>query len=288
MRCNSLGEAKIGYAVVMKLLEGLHHRGHVVLTDNFFTSIKLLMDLLAKGTFGIDTMWSNWIRLPSALADTKLWSKQAQGKLEWRMHSSNKIWCIVWCDKKPVLLLSTHALPTPLVGSPPLTEQRRSNRVVVDVPTLLVHKEYTTWIRGVDVANQICTFYSCQVRSHKWWHRLLFFLLDTTVGDCHVVYKELCKKLDKRPPDHITFQEALVKEMCNDWWVRRGSVSMWNLSRPALHMLVRTKKRRLCKCCGEKPRARYQCAACGGVFLHMDQCFYKTHYSLRRSNSASR
>ena len=42
VRSSSAGEAKTGYAVVMKLLDGLHHRGHVVLTDNFFTSVKLL------------------------------------------------------------------------------------------------------------------------------------------------------------------------------------------------------------------------------------------------------
>jgi hypothetical protein len=137
-------------------------------------------------------------------------------------------------------------------------------------------------MRVVDVVDQIRGSFSCQVRSHKWWHRLLFFLIDTTIGNSHVAYKEICASLGKVPIDHMAFQEALAKETCEDWWVRRGCLSKWNMSRPELHILVKTNKPRQCKHCGENPRARYECAACGGVFLHEGTCFYKTHYSLRR------
>jgi hypothetical protein len=282
MRSSSPGEAKTRYAIVMKLVDELHHRGHVVLTDNFFTSPKLLVDMAAKGTFGTGTVRTNRIGLPSRLANTKLWTKEVQGTIGWRMHSSNKISSVVWCDKKPVLILSTHATPIVPVGSTPVTVPRRNAGVVLQVPTSPVHKEYTTWMRGVDVADQIRSSYSSQVRSHKWWHRLLFFLLDTTVGNCHVLHKELCQKLGHRPQDHMSFQEGLAKEICEPWWVRRGCVSQWNLATPALHMLVKTNKRRVCKYCGQKPRARYQCVACGGAFLHHGNCYSKTHYPLRR------
>lgn len=97
-----------------------------------------------------------------------------------------------------------------------------------------------------------------------------------------MIYKELCKSFGKVPIDHMSFQEALAKEMCDDWWVRQGSLSQWNLSRPNLHMLVKNNKRRQCMYCGKNPRARHECAACVGVQLHEGECYYKTHYPLRR------
>jgi hypothetical protein len=36
-------------------------------------------------------------------------------------------------------------------------------------------------MRGVDVSDQLQASYSYQVRSHKWWHRIFYFLLDMTI-----------------------------------------------------------------------------------------------------------
>jgi hypothetical protein len=38
-----------------------------------------------------------------------------------------------------------------------------------DIMTSPMHLEYTTHMRGVDVADQSLVSYSCQTRSHKWW-----------------------------------------------------------------------------------------------------------------------
>lgn len=105
------GEAKTGYEVVLSLMSGLHGRGHMVFMDNFFTSVKLLMTMVEKGTNGTGTMRSNRKDLPQAMADKTLWAKMPQGTFGWRMHSSRKFSCVTWVDKKPVFLLSTHANP---------------------------------------------------------------------------------------------------------------------------------------------------------------------------------
>ena len=84
------GEAKTGYEVVMNLMESLHGRGHMVFIDNFFTSVKLLIDMLARGTFATGTVRSNRKGLPPALSDKKLWEKKPQGSLGWLMHNSRK------------------------------------------------------------------------------------------------------------------------------------------------------------------------------------------------------
>ena len=49
------------------------------------------------------------------------------------------------------------------------TEQRAVREVVPNSPMLL---EYTTFMKGVDVADQLQSLYSSQSRSHKWWYRI--------------------------------------------------------------------------------------------------------------------
>jgi hypothetical protein len=60
--------------------------------------------------------------------------------------------------------------------------------------TSLIHLEYTTHIRGVDVANQLRVSYSIQNRTHKWWHRIFFILLDMTVINMYIIYLAECKR----------------------------------------------------------------------------------------------
>ena len=55
--CGAKGrEAKIGYEVLMHLMQDLHGLGHVIVMDNFFTSPRLLVDLFEKGTMGTCTV----------------------------------------------------------------------------------------------------------------------------------------------------------------------------------------------------------------------------------------
>jgi hypothetical protein len=37
-------------------------------------------------------------------------------------------------------------------------------------------------MHGVDVANQLRSNYSCQVRTHKWWHRIFYFFFGHVDG----------------------------------------------------------------------------------------------------------
>ena len=75
----------------------------------------------------------------------------------------------MWKDKKPVLLISTHARP---IQSP-------CGRIIITIPccngavkkkiqTLTILYKYMMDMRGVDVADQLHASYSCQVQSHKW------------------------------------------------------------------------------------------------------------------------
>jgi hypothetical protein len=198
------GEPKLAHKVVMDLAKDIEGKWHVIAMDNFFTSIGLFKELGEKTIYATGTLRSNCIGIPSALKDTKTFSRMSQGTLDWRMHESRFMSSVLWKDKKPVLLLSTSTLPIGFPCVPVDTVPRRNGAVREAIPTSPMHVEYTTHMRGVDVADQLRASYSTQNRSHKWWHRIFFFLLDMTVVNMFIMYVAACKTSFAHPRKPMT------------------------------------------------------------------------------------
>jgi hypothetical protein len=133
------------------------------------------------------------------------------------MHKNRKMACVLWKDKKPVLLLSTRAIPLGYPYMPVPTMPRRNGTEQEDVMTSLIHLEYTTHIRGIDVVDQLCAFYSTQNRTHLWWHRVFFFLLDMMVVNMFIIYLAECKRRVQRPVSHLQFRVKLCEALLQNW-----------------------------------------------------------------------
>jgi hypothetical protein len=170
-------EGGAAYGVVIKLLRGLEEKGHCVVMDNFFCSIPLFEDLVKKGIYAIGTVRSNCIGILSNLKNAKAWKRSEQGQIEWAMPNNRGLSCVMWKDKCPVLLISTHANP---IGFPCVPRDEvpcRNGTIRENIPTSPMLLEYTTYMRGVDVADQLRTSYSSQSQSHKYWHRIFLLYL---------------------------------------------------------------------------------------------------------------
>lgn len=148
--------------------------------DNFFTSILLFRDLERKGIYATSTIRSNRIAIRLHLKNTKTWKRSEQGHLEWAMHGSRGLSCVMWKDKCPLLLISTHALRVGFPCMPMDTIIQNNGAVREVVPNSPMILEYTTFIKDVDVADQLQALYSSQSRSNKWWYGILWALLDIT------------------------------------------------------------------------------------------------------------
>ena len=124
---------------------------------------------------------------------------------------SHKVSCVLWKDKCPVLLLSMHARPIPPVEvslSIVLRQQGAVREAVLTSPVLL---EYTTYMRSMDVADQLRASYSSQTRSHKWWHRVFWFLVDTSIVNMYVMHLSRCQNTQdlQKPMIHLDFKTRL-------------------------------------------------------------------------------
>jgi hypothetical protein len=244
-------EAGLGQRVVESLTVGLRGKGHVVVMDNFFTSVELFRSLEQMGIYATGMVRTNRVGLPAMMKATKTFKKNAQGTLHWRFHDDRKLCAIMWMDKKPVCLLSTHkwphAFPCEISEVP-----RHNGSERLPIRTSLVHLEYTTHMRGVDVADHLRGNYSCQTRSHRWWNRLFYFLLDQSWTNMWIMHKEMMVDLKRPKKEHMMHYDFILK-MCkaltSKWGGRKNSISSLFDSLPGIHCPVKTNLRRLCVKC---------------------------------------
>jgi len=194
------------------------------------------------------------------------------------MHDSRALSCVLWKDKRPVLLISTHALPVNFPCVPMPTVPHTNGAIQDDVPTSPVHLEYTTHMRGVDVVDQLRASYTCQTRSHKWWHRVFSFLLDTIVVNMYLIYKDLLQLhlRGKSPITHLQFKTNFCDALLMN--SRGRDVDIPEDEEARQHLPTWTRIHRVCLLCGDATCCFY-CRACNRSYLCLNRgCFAEFHF----------
>jgi hypothetical protein len=127
------GELKLTHKIVMKLSRDIEGKEHIIAMDSFFTSVGLFKELAEKAIYATGTLRSNRIGIPSALKNTKAFSRVP--------HESRSMSSVLWKDKKLVLLLSTSAIPIGFPYVPVDTVPRQNGAVREAIPTSFMHVE---------------------------------------------------------------------------------------------------------------------------------------------------
>jgi hypothetical protein len=76
------GDGSMAQSVVLKLMVGLEGKGHIVVTDNYFSSIGLFIELANMEIYATGTMLANRIGLLQRLKDLKSWRRCDQGTID--------------------------------------------------------------------------------------------------------------------------------------------------------------------------------------------------------------
>ncbi|CAG8816529.1 24477_t:CDS:2, partial [Cetraspora pellucida] len=125
-------------------------------------------------------------------------------------------------DNSPVYLLTTihqiigdewkitHNHHCPHITS---TNARKVHQVFGDnvrkelkIPKLI--DDYNHYMKGVDIADQLRSYYNCQLTAHHTWFPLFFWLLDTTLDLIQENLKITTKKITRKRPNNVFSAES--------------------------------------------------------------------------------
>jgi hypothetical protein len=269
------GEKKDTSTVVMELMEGYFDKNHVVIMDNFFTSVPLFMDLFNRSTYACGTIRSNRKYLPEEFK-----GEQKMNPGQSKFWQSENFVATIWQDKRLVRFLSTCC---EAVGGDTV-ERRRKRQERVTLPCPPATKLYTLYMGGVDRSDRLIRTYSVSRMSRKWWFRLFYYFLDMAVANSFILYKSSPNHDELTELDYIKqLSLALIGTFSKDDKVQTGRKRRRERA-PAIprctsgnHWPLKLKQRKDCDECKRKGSKRRKSYYTCGIHLCIDTCFKSYH-----------
>ncbi|XP_035207145.1 piggyBac transposable element-derived protein 4-like [Stegodyphus dumicola] len=271
----------LGERVVLNLTSCLEGTGSVVAFDNFFTTVKLMKILHERNIYALGTVRTNRRGLPAIMRE-----KVKLGRGEFQFKSKEDTAAIKWMDNKPVTILTTvNSLST---TSAVPRKNKDGSITHVSCPTAIA--TYIEIMGAVDHFDQLRERYEIGRRSRKWWHRILYFLIDLVIVNAFILWK--VSRKDSGPQDQLHFRLRLARQLISGFSSRKrkGRPASFLSSKKTVpddvrltkvgdHIPTVQKTYRRCRLCstkGHEKRTRYVCTACN-VPLCINPCFLKFH-----------
>ena len=193
------------HTVVLKLLEGLENRGHHVYMDNYYSSPSLFQNLRRLGFDACGTVRTNRRGVPEEIK-----AKLQKGEIVSKM-IDNDVLALKWMDKRPVAMLTT------VHDDSVVTKQRRTRAAqggVEEVHKPLVVERYNEFMGGVDMGDQLLSYYGFSHRTLKWWRRAFIHLIEVAIVNAYIMY--LTTPCEGRRLTHKELRIQLAKELLMD------------------------------------------------------------------------
>ena len=258
-------EHGLSHRVVVDLVGQLEDRYPTIYMDNFYTSVDLLRDLIARGIYACGTVRQNRKGLPAEIMP----KNRNYGKHDFHVTQNGDISFSVWQDTKPVLTLSTRHNPDDLGEVKHRSGQPEQRQILV--PKMV--QDYQEYIKGVDLCDQMCTYYIMDLRSRKWWRRLVTYLLQVSVYNSYIfAWDANPEMMESKYQDFQMFLEDVAEGLVGDYRAKReapGANQVRPIQDHQIEILYETRKR--CTACPgvgvRKSATRYRCREC-----HMAVC----------------
>ena len=196
-----------------------NNHNHFLYFDNWFTSIPLMRHLATRGIWCCGTVRVN--RIPGrkkGKAHDKDLMKKGRGAYEEIRSTGDpiEVTYVKWCDNKIVNIISTFAKSRPLTTVSPFDYKQRK-KIDVECPNII--KLYNKSMGGVDLADCLIELYRINIRSKKYYFRLIFHMIDMVIVNSWLLYKRdaISLKLPKSEilalaPFKLKVANCLMKE----------------------------------------------------------------------------
>ena len=264
--------------------------GFTIFCDRWYTT-KLLLDYSLRKRFYLTaTVQARRKGFPADLKTLKL----SHGDQRYWLSDDKNIMVCAFQDKKAkkhVIMASTDATNDSVIVK--AGKGTKSKPEIID--------KYNQYMNGCDRADQNIGYYGLHTRrSTKWWKKIFFWVLEITVSNAFVLFKQTRQRpLTHAAAEKLTlkiFKKALINQleakaaqMEDTTEPPRKTVgrppkeSPLQRKTPGMHLIEHAGPRndRRCVVCStpENPRrAQYICGTCPNKpHLHPKDCFFKYH-----------
>ena len=199
-----------------------NHQWHLIL-DNYFTNVPLFEKLRKLGIGAAGTTHANATGFPASL---KIEKEEAKKVLPWGHVSGEmvgNICCLVWQDNSSVFFMTSyHDIALKVERLRRCPKKTITNAAVVHgifgdkarkkLPIPQFIDDYNYHMGGVDIADQLQSYYNTQLRSCRNWYPLFYWLLDTTLVNCYRIQKTINPRQIVRS-QHYFFRLEIAEQL---------------------------------------------------------------------------
>lgn len=180
---------------VLILAESIpENKNHKLYIDNWFTSIPLVEHLATRGIWICGTIQAR--RIPGlSFKDDKKLANEGRGSFDEHETDSGgtTVTALKWYDNRAVCLASSFATSVPIEQA---RKYDKKSKDYVDVPIPHIVRMYNEHMGGVDLHDQLLSYYRMSFRSKRYYMRLVFHMIDITVINCWLLYRRAADKAD--------------------------------------------------------------------------------------------
>lgn len=253
-------------SIVLRLLQGLEHKGYTLWMDNFYNSPCLARRLKCLGFDCVGTLRTDRKFVPQALHSL---TKRNMRPGQVAGLTSGDVDVMVWRDKNRVAMISTyHGI-------------RQQTLQGATKPTLIL--DYNIMMGGVDKKDQLLAMYPVERKRTKVWYKKLFKrLLNISVLNSFIICRQ------SSSITHRNFRINLIKSLLSKHSTPVSARSIplaptqnqqhvdvtHRLAEYAMGPGGRQRMRRACKVC--KKKIRTFCVGCNKTVC-LEPCFRSLH-----------
>ena len=154
------------------------NKNPIIFFDNWFTSLPILEHLASQKIWCCGTVRANRLPgIPKGENVDKELEKKGRGSYEELVsdNTSHEVCYVKWHDNKIVNIVSNFARASPVT----VVERYDSKqKKVVDVSCPDIIRRYNKSMGGVDLADCLIALYRINLRSKKYYMRLIFHMID--------------------------------------------------------------------------------------------------------------
>lgn len=277
-------EKCLGSRVVKTLTTDLFGKFHEVYFDNYFTSLPLMHYLRMNGVYACGTVRKHRVGLPSDFENEKTMSR---GEFQFRCSEEGLV-SMFWKDRKGIYFLSNYHDVTDVMSVG--RRNKDGSREEITCPKLV--KDYNENMGFVDKADMLKALYEVNRKSRKWWHRIFWYILDVTVVNAFIIYREQTNDMKTNLMKfRLSLVAGLIGAKTNTPTRAKTSPKLLSKFKPYVapglrydktsHMPKRGSSRRCAQCSTKKEphRTKWFCETCEvGLCMTKDKnCFNEYH-----------